>query len=414
MPNPLAHQQAVLHLNPDRYLLAWGTRVGKTLTSLWLAEKKQVPTLIVTRKGLVKQWEEEASKTLSIPFTVLSKENFKKNYLTLSDFKTVIWDECHDVEGPQTTNKKGGHSLARTFALWLKKNNPPFRYFLTATPYCSTPWNIFRLAHFLGHDWNYAKFRDTFFSERKQRYRRCPKGRCFGCVMCERTVFDIKDAPEIQARLRTATANLGSVVKLQDCYDMPEETYHDVALDPSAEQVKALSEIVEGTTSIANIQRHRIECGHISGEGYEPDRFLKNPIDEKLIEYGSEFKKLAIVCLFRTQIEHLRQMFSDKRKVIVLWGGLKDFHAVRKEAEEAEDCILLIQSSCSAGYSLQSFEAMVFASCDYSWVNYEQICGRLRHIGKTKKLLYIFLTCGKIGKRILESVRNKRDFNPDS
>jgi hypothetical protein len=55
---------------------------------------------------------------------------------------------------------------------------------------------------------------------------------------------------------------------------------------------------------------------------------------------------------------------------------------------------------------------MVFASCSYSWVNFEQVHGRVRHVGRKSPCLYIYLIAGEVGEKVLESVRNKKDFNP--
>jgi hypothetical protein len=211
-----------------------------------------------------------------------------------------------------------------------------------------------------------------------------------------------------KADMRKVAARLGSVVKMYECYDMPKEIYRDVRLGLTSEQKKAIRE----NSDIGNyVSKHRIECGHVYGDGYVPDVYLKNEIDDKLIEYAAEFDKLAIVCRFRVQVKQVEALFPD-RKTIILWGGMNDFHEKRLEAEEAENCICIIQADMSAGYALHSFETMVFASCSYSWVNFEQVHGRVRHVGRKSPCLYIYLIAGEIGERVLESVRSKRDFNP--
>ena len=403
---PFLHQQKLLDLNPDRHLLAWQTQVGKTLASIWLANKRNYSVLIITRKGLVKQWEKELAENSKNEYLVLSKEHFKKQWNTLPKYETVIYDEVNDVLGPQKTNKKGQHTLARTFAYYIKRHEPAFRYYLSATPYTSTPWSIYRLAHLLGHDWDYAKFAKYFFNEKKQRYRRCPKGRCVGCKMCCRLILVPKE--HRKEDMRKVATQLGSAVKMKDCYDMPKEIYRDVRLNLTPEQKKAIKE----NSDIGNhVAKHRIECGHVSGDGYVPDVYLKNEIDDKLIEYASEFDKLAIVCRFRAQVKQIEALFPN-RKTIVLWGGMNDFHEKPLEAEEAENCSCIIQADMSSGYALHSFEALVFASCSYSYVNFEQVHGRIRHVGRKSPCLYIYLIAGEVGEKVLESVRSKRDYNP--
>jgi len=122
-----------------------------------------------------------------------------------------------------------------------------------------------------------------------------------------------------------------------------------------------------------------------------------------------------VVCRFRTQVTDVQKLVEGMgRTAIILWGGMSDFHSTRELAEKLPDCVVIVQADCSAGYELKSFEAIIFASCSYSYVAYEQMLGRIRAIGKTSPCLYLFLTCGKIGGKVLENVRLHRDFTPDA
>ena len=406
MIKPYAHQQKVVDLNPDRHLLAWQTQVGKTLAAIWVANRKGCPALIVTKKGLVEQWKIELDKHFKHEYLLLSKENFAKQWNTLPKYETVIVDEVHYFLGQQTKGKRRTMTMAGTLARHLKKYAPKYRYFLSATPYTSTPWSIYRLAQFLGKTWKYQKFADYFFSKKRQRFQRCPKGKCIGCKLCEREILKIRI--DRKSEVKRIGTGLGSAVKMKNCYDMPKDLHVDIHLDLTAEQNKAIRENSDINNRVAS---HRIEVGHISGNGYMPDIYLKNEISDKILEYAGEYDKLAVVCRFRTQVSQIAASFPN-RKVVILWGGMNDFHQKRVETEEADNCICVIQADCSEGYPLHSFEAMVFASCSYSWVSFEQIHGRLRYVGRKSPCLYIYLTTGKTGKKILENVRNKKDFNP--
>ena len=61
------------------------------------------------------------------------------------------------------------------------------------------------------------------------------------------------------------------------------------------------------------------------------------------------------------------------------------------KAESLEECIVIAQTSISAGYELPSFPCVIYASKSYRYVDYEQSLGRVLRANALKKNLYIHL-----------------------
>jgi hypothetical protein len=90
---------------------------------------------------------------------------------------------------------------------------------------------------------------------------------------------------------------------------------------------------------------------------------------------------------------------------------VKDRDKVCQEANNAKKAVVLIQASCSMGYELQTFRIMVFASMDFSYCHYKQICGRILRINNPQKNLYLHLLCGEADQAVMDAISNKKDFD---
>jgi hypothetical protein len=412
---PKKHQQELLDLNPDRHGIFFGTGTGKTLTALWLAEqKKSDSTLIVTKKNLVKKWNRDCAP-FSIGEVVISKEEMKRDWNILDRFETLIIDEAHFFFGPLTRAKEDEEgkktrnvTVAGSLMNYIRKNDPKHVYLLTATPYTSTPWNIYRAAKLLGKEWKYADFQNHFF-DRKKRW--CGKKRGM------KEVWEAKETAEAKELIDVVTGRIGTVRKMEECSDIPEQNYRTVELELNTVQREAMKKVTAANSSSRHMLHARIEAGHVSGEGYEADQFFSCPVIEQVMEYAVEFPKMVVVCQFRLQMEHLKKELGDY-KVLELTGSTKDGDAVVQEAEGLDRCVLLVQAACSEGYELPSFPVMVFAGMSNSYKDYVQMCGgggaggRLFRINRPKKNLYIFLISGKATKSTYECVSKHQDYDP--
>ena len=356
-----------------------------------------------------KKWTRDAEATLTVPYLVLSKEKFKSSAATLPTYGTVIFDESHHASGLTS-------QLYKATLTYTRRPGVENIYLLTATPYRSTPFNVYALAQLLGHNWPYKAFRDKFFDTQQLHYRRCPiVPRCPGCRQCCRTVLVKKEDHASKEAIAKALRTLGSVVRLEDCVDLPPQQFRVEELPLSVEQRKLYKQFVEGSPATRASYRHRVESGHVYGEGYAEDQFLDSaPVIERCRELAAEFEKLVVVCKFRLQMEHLSRLLqADGRTVMQLHGDVKDRDTVVQAANAASECVLLVQAACSEGYELPTFGVMVFASQDYSLMNWTQIIGRVLRINSVKRNLYISLVVPKgVSEEVYKSVASQRDYDP--
>ena len=105
--NFLEIQKTIINDDKPVTVFFLGTGVGKTLTALAMAEG---PTLVVCPKQqkLDRTWEKNNEKfALGKNLTVVSKEEFRRDWTEIGYFDTVIFDEGHNMLGvlPETRQR---------------------------------------------------------------------------------------------------------------------------------------------------------------------------------------------------------------------------------------------------------------------------------------------------------------------
>lgn len=216
------HQQKILDDNPSKALLALDTGLGKSMLSLWLAEKRQEPTMIICPKALQENWGREIDQAgTGLKTFVITKETFKRDWDTLPFYPTVIVDEAHFFAGRTS-------QMAKALYKYFKKWNVPNRYLLTATPYLSTPWNIYTLARMLDYDPGYKRFEAEFFTK---------------VWMGQRQIPVVK--PNKDQELKAIINKIGYTVLMEDCFDVPEQKHLVEEFELTDEQKGGIDDIVD-------------------------------------------------------------------------------------------------------------------------------------------------------------------------
>lgn len=388
------HQQELLDLNPPKYLLAWGTGVGKTLTSIGLALRNCETCLVICPKALKENWIRETTG-ISTRFLVLTKEEFKKEWLTLPPYDGVITDEAHYFAGFRNTRDQS--QLHRALYGYLKKFEIEYVWLLTATPYLSTPMNIYALGRLLGKKWEYRKFKDHFF---------------YDVTMGRRTVPMVR--PGIEEDLKKIILELGDTVKLDEITDVPDQLFETEYLSLSDKQRKGIENIMESNFIVRFTQQHQIENGALKTDGYRGDKLFPNDKVARILDLATEHPKLAVFCRYSLQIEGLVQALRRQKNlkpIFVITGDTPHRDKVIQRAEAADEAIILINASCSEGYELPSFGVIVFASLSFSLKDYIQCQGRFLRINRLKKNVFIHLVSGEIDTAVYECIMKKQDFH---
>jgi len=398
------HQKDIIDNNKYRTGLFMGTGSGKTLIALHLAQGKILcitPKLQREEQNFIR---ETKKSNLTKDITQISKEDFKKVAGTLEQFDTVIVDEAHTVAGAtpnvRYVKRRPIPKCSQTFDYlidYLNRKPPKRLYLLTATPIRS-PMTVWALAKILGVDWNFYEFRDTFYFSVKNGYKE---------------FFVIKSDDESKERLGKAVQKLGYTGKLEDYFDVPEQTFRTVFVSTTKEQDKRLREIqTEYPEPIVLVgKKHQVENGVLTGDEFSAPETYKDEKIEKLLDFALEFPKMVIFAKYTAQIEKIKEALKDYN-VKTLQGSTKNRDEVIKSAEESKNCIMIIQSQISAGFELPSFPVMIFASMSYSVVDRIQAEGRILRANALKKNLYITLVVkGGVDEAVYKSILNKQDFN---
>jgi len=399
------HQKKFIEQNPDRSLLCWDTGTGKTLTSIEWSKLKRTPGkhgFAIVPKALKANWQRNVPNWI----IVYTKEEFKKLWKDLSKPEFIIVDEAHYFAGTKS-------AFSKILTAFIRLHQIRYVLLLTATPYRSSPWDIYVLARHLGYDWSWIKWRDTFFEEVYVgkggfTFRSKQEG---GTVKGKR-IIRMKEGQEEKDKLIRIISNIGSIVSIHECADVPDQIDEVELFEITDAQKNKKVEAYDASPIVRYTKYHQIENGVLKSDGYTPDLVdiacLKN---ERLIELCKDNKKIIIVCRYNLQIDFLKEYLKGLNEILVIRGDVKDRDEVVQKAEASESAIVLIQAACSEGYELPSFPLMVFASMDYSYVNYKQMRGRILRLNKLKKNVYLHLVSKGIDTSVYNAIMRKQDFS---
>lgn len=386
------HQQKIVDEFPHRLLLAHGLGSGKTITALSLAEKGGIPTLIICPKMLKEKWQREAKIWLSIEHLVLTKEEFRRDYKKIGRYYGVIVDEAHNTFGSLQSQ---GH---KALYAYLKVHKVEYVWLLTGTPYTSTPMSIYALGRLLGAPWKWVDFRNQYFRER---------------YIGRRVIFEPRAG--IEAQIAERVKEIGSIVRLDECIDVPPQTFAEETFPYTKEQRDALKDMQETESNplVRFGKAHQIAQGILIGNEYQADRTFPSLKNKRIIELAKENDKMIVFSRYNKHLDLLSDLLNEEGVLnTIIRGDTKDRDGVIQAAESAKRVVLLIQADCAEGYELPSFSIVVHAAHTYSFVKYSQSLGRVLRINAPKPNYYLSLiTEDSADEPVMEAVRRKEDFH---
>jgi superfamily II DNA or RNA helicase len=384
------HQQKLLDEFPKRHALIWNCGTGKTRVSLELAAKVGEPFLIICPKGLKKNWAEEIKKWgKELPHLVVSKEEFKRDHQLIAPYKGVIVDEFHAFLGMKSQMMK---SLKKYFQMYTTE----YRYFLSATPYRSSPWDIYKMCELIGKPLNYSWFERTFFNIVPMAGRMIPVAK-----------------KDIEPQIAELVQKVGSTVKLEDCFDVPTQSYETEYFDLTPEQKKAIANIKEILPIVRYGQEHQITGGTLKSDGYSPTQEFKSDKMDRLLEIVQDNNRTIVVCKYLHEVEVLMDKMLDlKLNVAKITGKVEDRHEILEILKRSSKYVLLVSAACCEGWELSDCPLMVFYSLDFQMLHEVQMRGRIQRGKNIKKNTYIYLTTkGSIDEEIFKTITiKKRNF----
>lgn len=382
------HQKHIITEDKKKCGLFLGTGSGKGRIALSLA---QGHTLVVCPKTIrdAQTWEKEAKKLGKEAPTVLSKEDFKKH--TPGPFDTLILDEAHVFAGATPDIRyKNRIPIPKTSQLfdstiaWIQKYKPERIYLLTATPIRS-PMAVWALAKLLGASPDFYEFRAAFY-------------------FCVRIGFHDRWLPkktnEAKERLGAYVQRMGYTGKLEDWFDVPQQTHKVVQCEMNASQKKAIDALP------LNYPDPLVLCGKVHQVEQGPSKI------QAIEDLQEEFGKVLVFARYINQIHTIEEHFKKKKiPTYVLTGGTKDRFTLLSKAEKDTACVFIAQSQISAGWELPSVRCTIYASQDWSVVNHTQSLGRTLRANALAKNLYVYLISGEVDNLVYKAVEEKVDFS---
>lgn len=386
------HQQALVDLNPSRHLIAWQVRTGKTKAVIALAEKKGQSALFIVPKQLFDQWAIELNTSTLSGYQVITKEQFRKDAKSIRKYDTVVVDEAHHFSGMQS-------QMSKQLEKYLRFHDVKNIYLLTGTAYRSTPWNIYRLAVLLGHKLNYMEFKHQFFIER---------------YLGRRVVYEPR--PDCQEELADIVRSIGSIVRLEDCTDMPRDLPPEVELfKKTPAQIKLEEEILkkESNPLVRFSKFHQAASGFVLGNEFMAMKHVESAKDRRLLELIEEHGRVLVFCKYNAQLQRYADLCAESGiRVVVINGATRDIEGTRAVARDMKEGAVLIQMACSEGYDFSGYSVTIYPSLSYSYLDFEQSQGRTKHIEKKVPNFYIIMnTIDSADVPVWESIKEKRSFS---
>lgn len=416
------HQLRIIDDDPKQTGFWLGTGSGKTRTSLMVARGEMLVICPKTQKE-DGNWEREyqhlldagAAKSIQ-SLTTISKETFRRDHEQMQRYDTVIVDEAHTMLGltPNTRQRKRvtipkASQLFEALDEYLARTKPARLYLCTAT-IMKSPMTVLAAKWLLKgikaiHPYNNCM--GEFYQFRHNFYTKLP--------MPGREVWAPKKDSATKDALAAMVRDLGYVGRLEDFFDVPDQTFKTVYVPLSAAQISRIKELkMEYPEPIVRIgKRHQVENGCLAGDEFNRPELFSNAKIEKIKEYALEFPRMVIFARYRAQIDMLEaELTHDGYYVLTLTGDTKDRGQVIADANAAEECIFIAQCQVSAGWELPEYPVMIFASNDYSFVNRTQAEGRIQRANNIKKNLYVDLVVkGGVDDAVYNSLINKKDFD---
>lgn len=379
-----SHQQKFVDKALNKWGVWHGCGTGKTLTGLEIAKSRVKSCLVICPKGVKSKWEKEVEAYPTIEFFVVSKEEFRRDWKEIQAFEAVIIDEAHHFSSIKS-------QLYKNILKYISVNKVEYIWPMTATPYRSNPFNIFALAKILGYPLDFMKFRYYFFNPQY-----------FG----NRMVWLPKK--NIKKDIANLVRQIGDVVSFEECADFPPITHKIEEFEMTKSQKEAIDalDLVEANPLTRYMRIHQI-C---SGIGAETGK------TERILELAESNAKLAVFCRYTAQISNLRDALKKEgHEVFIIDGSVSNKEEVSHWVELCDNCVVLLQMDSAEGFELPSVNVICFASMSYSYLAYEQSCGRFIRINKKNgsKLFIYLLTKGKdsIDRAVYDNIMAKQDFS---
>jgi len=384
-------------LKNKKFCLFFGLGSGKTLTALGgLHELPPKRVLIVAPKRVLNGvWLVENRIDVSQhDITYMNYEKLARHKeITRQHFDVVILDEVHRIKGATTNIGK---------YMRIINNRAEYVWGLTGTPVANDYLDVYNIYNNMGIFEFYENKDDFLWKYYVTRPQQVQTKRGYQ-LSIRIPLYPRED------NIHDLTTRIGKhcmVKRTEDCVDLPDSTtnliYIEGMVSPTYKRFcKGIIETDEYEDTMTQLEA--VNKKHQAANGFFYDKFGKTHI----VCENKKLKELKDV---------LEDFLCETERVIVVYYYQHDLEELQTlpytNTTDPKDFpnkqILFIQYGQSEGLNLQYCNNMIFYSYDYSFLNYDQMCGRVMRDGQKNNVLYtVLISRGTIEENIWHAIKNK-------
>ena len=390
------HQQKgkELLLKNKKYCLFFEVGTGKTFTALSaLCDLPKCKVLIVAPKRVLENvWKKDTNYDLSkYDVTYLNYEKIARDKDFIKNtYDVIILDEVHKLKGKTTkTSRKFRTVTARAQYVWG----------LTGTPVSNNYadiYNIFKNMNIVEFTMTYDEFVHTYY------YTKQMEG---GYGFRFDILLSVK--PFMVEDLMKRVGKHSMVKEAKDCIDLPDKRTELVYIDGMVSE--KYRELKDGILKTDEYEKTMIPLETLNKLHQASNGFFYD--DYKTAHKVCENNKL------KTLNDILEDMLEETERVIIVYQYQQDLDELKTlkynwtldPSDFPNKQILFLQYGQSEGLNLQYCNQMIFYSYDYSFLNYEQMTGRIYRNGQKNNVVYtILISKGTIEEKIWWAIKNKK------
>ena len=383
-----------LLLKNKKYCLFFEVGTGKTFTALSaLCELPPCKVLIVAPKRVLENvWKKDTHYDLSkYDVTYLNYEKIARDATFANKkFDVIILDEVHKLKGRTTkTSRKFRAVTSKATYVWGLTGTP------VANNYADI-YNIFRNMNIIEFEMSYDEFVYRYYYTKQLE---SGSGFKFSILLSVKP-FAINELIE-------RVGKHSMVKEAKDCIDLPEKRTELVYIDGMINE--KYRELKDGILRTDEYEKTMIPLETLNKLHQASNGFFYD--DYKNVHEICENKKLK-------ELESiLEDMLEETPRVIIVYQYQHDLDCLKKlpykwttnPALFPDHQILFLQYGQSEGLNLQYCNQMIFYSYDYSFLNYEQMTGRIYRNGQKNNVVYtILISKDTIEEKIWDAIKNKK------
>ena len=313
----------------------------------------------------------------------------RPDLLNLENF-TLMLDESSIIQNEKAKRSK--------FNLKLKPKNV---ILLSGTPTSGKYENLWTQIHLLG--WNIS------FQLYQRQYVNWKTIEVGGVPL---KIVDKDDPYKNTERLKSKLREHGAVfMKTEECFDLPEQTFIDIAVNSSKEyrkfkkdRIVTTADGIElvGDTKLTQMLYERQLCGMYSKDKLQAFKDLVSSTQDRLIVFYN----------FNDELYQMKQIAEElERPISEVNGHIKDMTAY----EENDNSITLIQYQAgSMGLNLQKANKIIYFTLPLMSELFEQSKKRIHRIGQKMPCFYYTMTVkNSIEGDIKKVLEMRKDFTDE-